>query len=115
MPPKSGRFSVPGFDQVTGTVLQWPLSVLRLRSHDRAQLLDAAEKVPSFAWREWTDEPVGVIAHTADGVAHNTVTPSSAASTPAATPAARFTEAYLALRCNITTDEHPLGVFAPAC
>ena len=37
------QFSVPGFDQVSGTVLQWPLSVLRLRSHDRAQLLDAAE------------------------------------------------------------------------
>ena len=68
------QFSVPGFDQVSGSVLQWPLSVLRLRSHDRAQLLDAAEKV-ILAWREWSDESVGVIAHTADGVAHNTVTP----------------------------------------
>ena len=65
---------MPGFDQVSGSVLQWPLSVLRLRSHDRAQLLDAAEKV-ILAWREWSDESVGVIAHTADGVAHNTVTP----------------------------------------
>lgn len=68
------QFSMPGFDQVSGTVLQWPLSVLRLRSHDRAQLLDATEKI-ILAWREWTDESVGVIAHTADGVAHNTVTP----------------------------------------
>lgn len=63
------QFSVPGFAQVSGTVLQWPLSVLRLRSHDRAQLLDAAEKI-ILAWREWTDESVGVVAHTADGVAH---------------------------------------------
>lgn len=41
------QFSVPGFDQVSGTVLQWPLSVLRLRSHDRAQLLDAARRLSS--------------------------------------------------------------------
>ena len=54
------QFSMPGFDQVSGTVLQWPLSVLRLRSHDRAQLLDATEKI-ILAWREWTDESVGIV------------------------------------------------------
>ncbi len=84
------QFSVPGFDQVSGTVLQWPLSVLRLRSHDRAQLLDAAEKI-ILAWREWTDESVGIIAHTADGVAHNTVTPVIRRVDSAATPAAKST------------------------
>ena len=89
MPPSS-QFSVPGFDQVSGTVLQWPLSVLRLRSHDRAQLLDAAEKI-ILAWREWTDESVGIIAHTADGVAHNTVTPVIRRVDSRAMPAARST------------------------
>ena len=106
------QFSVPGFDQVTGTVLQWPLSVLRLRSHDRAQLLDAAEKI-ILAWREWTDESVGVIAHTADGVAHNTVTPVIRRVDSRGNAGGEIYEAYLALRCNITTDEHPLGVFHP--
>ena len=106
------QFSVPGFDQVTGTVLQWPLSVLRLRSHDRAQLLDAAEKI-ILAWREWTDESVGVIANTADGVAHNTVTPVIRRVDSRGNAGGEIYEAYLALRCNITTDEHPLGVFHP--
>ena len=106
------QFSVPGFDQVSGTVLQWPLSVLRLRSHDRAQLLDAAEKI-ILAWREWTDESVGVIAHTADGVAHNTVTPVIRRVDSRGNAGGEIYEAYLALRCNITTDEHPLGVFHP--
>ena len=106
------QFSVPGFDQVSGTVLQWPLSVLRLRSHDRAQLLDAAEKI-ILAWREWTDESVGVIAHTADGVAHNTVTPVIRRVDFRGNAGGEIYEAYLALRCNITTDEHPLGVFHP--
>ncbi|MBS1326052.1 MAG: UDP-glucose--hexose-1-phosphate uridylyltransferase, partial [Clostridium sp.] len=106
------QFGVPGFDQVSGTVLQWPLSVLRLRSHDRAQLLDAAEKI-ILAWREWTDESVGVIAHTADGVAHNTVTPVIRRVDSRGNAGGEVYEAYLALRCNITTDEHPLGVFHP--
>ena len=106
------QFNVPGFDQVSGTVLQWPLSVLRLRSHDRAQLLDAAEKI-ILAWREWTDESVGVIAHTADGVAHNTVTPVIRRVDSRGNAGGEIYEAYLALRCNITTDEHPLGVFHP--
>ncbi len=105
------QFSVPGFDQVIGTVLQWPLSVLRLRSHDRAQLLDATEKI-ILAWREWTDESVGVVAHTADGVAHNTVTPVIRVDSRG-NAGGEIYEAYLALRCNITTDEHPLGVFHP--
>ena len=106
------QFSVPGFDQVSGTVLQWPLSVLRLRSHDRGALLDAAEKI-ILAWREWTDESVGVIAHTADGVAHNTVTPVIRRVDSRGNAGGEIYEAYLALRCNITTDEHPLGVFHP--
>ena len=106
------QFSVPGFDSVTGAVLQWPLSVLRLRSHDRAQLLDAAEKI-ILAWREWTDESVGVIAHTADGMAHNTVTPVIRRVDSRGNAGGEIYEAYLALRCNITTDEHPLGVFHP--
>ena len=55
-------------------MLRWPLSVLRLRSNDRTQLIDATEHVIN-AWRSWTDESVGVIARTDDGVPHNTVTP----------------------------------------
>jgi UDPglucose--hexose-1-phosphate uridylyltransferase len=98
-------FEMPGFADVTAGVLKWPLTVLRLSSPDRAQLLAAATHVLD-AWRSWTDESVGVVAFSADGTPHNTVTPICR----------RRGEAYeldLALRCNVTTDEHPLGVFHP--
>ena len=56
---------------------------------------------------------MGVIAHTADGVAHNTVTPVIRRVDFRGNAGGEIYEAYLALRCNITTDEHPLGVFHP--
>ena len=57
------------------------------------------------AWRGYSDESVGVVAFS-DGEPHNTITPI----------ARRRGEAYeldLVLRCNITSDEHPMGVFHP--
>ena len=103
----SERFAVPGFPAVSGEVLEWPLSVLRLSASDRAQLLEAAGHVID-AWRSHTDEAAGVIARTSDGVAHNTVTPVARKDEASGTY-----ELYLALRCNIATAEHPLGVFHP--
>ena len=88
------------------------LSVLRLRSNDRTQLIDAAEHVIN-AWRSWTDESVGVIARTDDGVPHNTVTPIARRVDSAGHAGGDRYELCLALRCNIATDEHPLGVFHP--
>ena len=99
------RFSLPGLGGVTGEVLAWPLSVLRLRARSREALLAAANHVIS-AWRSWTDESVGVVAETPHGVPHNTVT-------PIVRRDADGYEAYLALRCNIANAEHPLGVFHP--
>ena len=106
------EFSLPGFGDVEGSVLEWPLSVLRLRSLSRGHLLDAADHVIDV-WHEWTDEAVGVIAHDADGTSHNTVTPVIRRVDTAERPGGEVYEAYLALRCNVTTDEHPLGVFHP--
>lgn len=98
-------FVMSGHPEVVGYVLEWPLSVIRLRSNSRSALLDAAEHV-LLAWREWNAPTVGVISHDADGTRHNTITPICR----------RRGQAYemdLALRCNITTEEHPLGVFHP--
>ena len=69
------------------------------------RLLDACEHVLAV-WRDWDAPQVGVVSHDADGTRHNTITPICR----------RRGDAYemdLALRCNITTDEHPLGVFHP--
>ena len=104
--------SIDGYPDVEGAVVRWPLSVLRLRSNDRTQLIDAAEHVIN-AWRSWTDESVGVIARTDDGVPHNTVTPIARRVDSAGHAGGDRYELCLALRCNIATDEHPLGVFHP--
>ena len=99
-----GSFKMKAFPHVDGSIVKWPLSVLRLECTEREELLEAACHVLD-AWRAWSDESVGVYAET-DGVPHNTIT-----------PICRKTgDRYalnLALRCNITSDEHPLGVFHP--
>ena len=105
-------FTMPGFEDIEGAVLTWPLSVLRLRADDRARLLDACVHVID-RWRDWTDEEVGVIAHTPDGTPRNTVTPVIRRVDAEGRVGGERYEAYLALRCNITSEEHPLGVFHP--
>ena len=93
------------FPGVEAGVIEWPLSVLRLACDDRDVLLEAAVYVLD-AWRGWSDPSVGVVAVTPDGTPHNTVTPICRMRD------GRY-ELDLAMRCNITTDEHPLGVFHP--
>ena len=105
-------FEVPGFAHVQGAVMQWPLSVLRLRCADRAELLEACTHVID-AWRAYSDESAGVIARTPDGTPHNTVTPIVRRVDSTGRVGGSEYEAYLALRCNIASDEHPLGVFHP--
>ena len=105
-------FAVPGFPDVKGAVIEWPMSVLRLSSHDRSQVHGAAVRIID-AWRSWTDASVGVIAADADGTRHNTVTPIVRRVDSREQAGGDTYEVYLALRCNITSEEHPLGVFHP--
>ena len=105
-------FTMDAFPGVEGAVLTWPLSVLRLRSASRDDLLAAAVHVID-AWRAWTDESVGVIALDEDGTRHNTVTPVVRRVDENGAVGGERYEAYLALRCNVTSDEHPLGIFHP--
>ena len=86
--------------------------MLRLRSASRDDLLAAAVHVID-AWRAWTDESVGVIALDEDGTRHNTVTPVVRRVDEGGAVGGERYEAYLALRCNVTSDEHPLGIFHP--
>lgn len=100
----ASTFSMDGFPSVECSVVRWPLSVLKLAACDREQLLDAAAHVLDV-WRDWSDEAVGVVAES-NGERHNTIT-------PVACREGENYVLYLALRCNVTTDEHPLGVFHP--
>ena len=108
----AGEFTIPGFEGVEGAVMQWPLSVLRLRGTDRTQVAAAAVHVID-AWRAWTDAEAGVVARSEDGTPHNTVTPIVRRVDSLDRPGGDIYEVFLALRCNITTDEHPMGVFHP--
>ena len=98
-------FAMAAHPNVSGEVLEWPLSVLRLTAASRDELLGACVHVID-AWRSWSDVAAGVIARDEDGTPHNTVT-------PVIRRVGERYEAYLALRCNVTTSEHPLGVFHP--
>ena len=93
-----------GYEDVKAGIVKWPMSVLRLDGKDPARLAQLGEMILNL-WREYSDESVGVLAYS-DGEPHNTITPI----------ARRRGEDYeldLVLRCNITTSEHPLGVFHP--
>lgn len=108
----AAEFSLKHFPGVTGAVLKWPMSVLRLRSASRDELLNACVRVID-SWRDWDDEAAGIVSHDADGTRHNTVTPVLRRIDDAGRVGGSAYEAYLALRCNITSEEHPLGIFHP--
>ena len=93
-----------GFEDVQAGIVKWPMSVIRLTGKDPQRIAALADKI-LLAWRGYTDESVGIIAFS-NGEPHNTITPI------ARRRGADF-ELDLVLRCNITTEEHPLGVFHP--
>ena len=96
--------SFAGYEDVSAGIVKWPMSVIRLTGKDPARISELADKILTV-WRGYSDESVGVVAFS-DGEPHNTITPI----------ARRRGEDYeldLVLRCNITTEEHPLGVFHP--
>ena len=93
-----------GYEQVTAGIVKWPMSVIRLRSGDRELLAELADRILT-CWRGYTDEDAFILAET-DGTPHNTIT-------PIARRRGQDYELDLVLRNNITTPEHPLGVYHP--
>ena len=93
-----------GYEDVRAGIVKWPMSVLRITGPDRERLAELADKI-LLAWRGYSDACVSIFAET-EGVPHNTITPI----------ARRRGEDYqldLVLRNNLTTEEHPLGLFHP--
>ena len=95
---------VKGFEDVEVGIVKWPMSVLRLRGTDEVRLIELGDHILK-AWRGYTDEAAFIFAET-DGEPHNTIT-------PIARKVGDTYELDLVLRNNITTDEHPLGVYHP--
>ncbi len=102
--PIEKEISFAGFEDIAAGIVKWPMSVIRLRGADPERIADLGDKILT-AWRGYSDESVGVVAFS-DGEPHNTIT-------PIARRRGADYELDLVLRCNITTPEHPLGVFHP--
>ena len=98
------QVSFQGYEDIHAGIVKWPMSVIRLNGREPERLAELADKILT-CWRGYSDESVGVIAFD-QGEPHNTITPI----------ARRRNDLYeldLVLRCNITTAEHPLGLFHP--
>ncbi len=102
--PVEKEISFPGYEDVKAGIVKWPMSVIRLDCPDKERIIDLADKI-LLKWRDYTDEDAFVFANT-DGENHNTIT-------PIARKRGEMFELDLVLRNNITTEEHPLGVYHP--
>ena len=96
-------FTMKGFENVKAGIVAWPMSVIRLDGENREEVIAAADHILD-AWRAYSDPSVSVIAN--DGEPHNTITPITRKKD------GQY-EIDLVLRCNITSPDHPYGIFHP--
>ena len=102
--PIEQTYTIKGYEEIEVGIVKWPMSVLRLTGSDENKIIDLADHILTV-WRGYTDEQAFIYAKTKEEP-HNTITPI----------ARKVGEQYqldLVLRNNITTDEHPLGVYHP--
>jgi UDPglucose--hexose-1-phosphate uridylyltransferase len=102
--PVEEAVAFKGYEDISAGIVKWPMSVIRLTGADPERVADLADKILA-KWRGYTDEAAFIYAETG-GVPHNTIT-------PIARRRGADYELDLVLRNNITTDEHPLGVYHP--
>lgn len=102
--PIEETFVMKGYEDVEAGIVKWPMSVIRLRCKDETRLVSLGDHILT-AWRGYTDEAAFIFANT-NGEPHNTIT-------PIARKNGEVYELDLVLRNNITTEEHPLGVYHP--
>ena len=93
-----------GFEDVKAGIVKWPMSCIRLNGPDKKRINELADKILA-KWRGYTDEEAFIFAET-EGTPHNTIT-------PIARRRGENFELDLVLRNNITTEEHPMGVYHP--
>ena len=102
--PYETTFELKQWPKVTAGIVKWPMSVIRLQGENLAEIADAADHILK-TWRGYTDEEAFIYSET-DGTPHNTIT-------PIARMRNGLLELDLVLRNNITTEEHPMGVYHP--
>ncbi|MBD5132365.1 MAG: galactose-1-phosphate uridylyltransferase [Clostridiales bacterium] len=90
------------YPTATAGILDWPGTVIRIKSKDRNEVIDIADRIRQ-AWVEYNDPALGIIAKDENGV-HNAVSPTVVKS-------ADGYEMNVILRSNITSEKYPDGVF----
>lgn len=97
-------FHLKSYPTITIQLLQWPMSVIRLCSQNRKELIRCATNILNH-WKDYSNDMLNIKAYT-NGVSNHTIT-----------PIARYRnnqyELNLVLRDNHTTLEFPDGVFHP--
>ena len=114
--PYEKEFQIPGYEDIQAGIIKWPMSTIRLQGKDIDKVVALADHILS-EWRKYTDRKAYIIAESG-GEPHNTITPIARmrkAGNPnnKLDPEADVYELDLVLRNNITTDEHPLGLYHP--
>ena len=102
--PVEEEITFRGFEDVKAGLVKWPMSVIRLDCPNKERLVALADKILKV-WRGYSDAEAFIFAET-EGEPHNTIT-------PIARRRGADYELDLVLRNNITTEEHPLGVYHP--
>lgn len=97
-------FTFVGFETVEAGIVNWPMSVLRLKSSDKAALIELSDTILQ-KWRAYSDPTVQILAES-NGEQHHTITPI------ARRKKGKF-ELDLVLRDNQTSKEHPDGIYHP--
>lgn len=97
-------FTFRGFEDIKAGIVRWPMSVIRLTGESTQRLAELGDRILS-AWRDYSDEESMIFARTGTAE-HNAITPI------ARRREGQF-ELDLVLRNNLTTPEHPLGLFHP--
>ncbi|MDF2699639.1 MAG: galT, partial [Haloplasmataceae bacterium] len=101
---KAGLIQEFKINGVEAGIVNWPMSVIRLRDEKSDKLVLVAELILN-KWRNYSDESVNIYAYT-NYEPHNTIT-----------PIARYKnnkyELDLVLRNNLTTEKYPLGIYHP--
>ena len=102
--PLQQSFRFQGFENVKAGIVKWPMSVIRLTSDSKEDLIDLADNILQ-EWRQYSDPSVQVLAES-NGTPHHTITPI------ARKRDGQF-ELDLVLRDNQTSPEHPDGIYHP--
>ena len=102
--PIEKKYIIKDFEDVEAGRVKWPMSVIRIRHKNPERLVVLGDKILQ-KWRNYTDEQAFIFSQT-KGEPHSTIT-------PIARKKKDMFELDLVLRNNITTKEHPLGVYHP--